>query len=112
MTDWVAIIISVVSLAVAVCTVTLNKRSAVAAEDSAVSAGHSADAAKASAESANRVAEAEINRDHEMYRPQSTRTEFYTVGGKSGATVLFSLDYSATELSVPSHIPCRKRSAS
>lgn len=75
----IAIAISVVALAVAGWNAFSDTRSAVAAEDSAVSARQSADSARASADSAARVAQLEVDRDHEAYRPAMPRPSDFVI---------------------------------
>ncbi|MGW4943441.1 hypothetical protein ACWEOZ_17855 [Actinoplanes sp. NPDC004185] len=74
----IAIVISAVAIGVSVWTGLSNKRSAVAAEQALVAAEKAADASAASARSAAQVAKAELERDHESYRPRGVR-EFVLV---------------------------------
>ncbi|SDT74267.1 hypothetical protein [Actinoplanes derwentensis] len=71
-----ALFISLVALAVAWWNGNSARRSADAAEGAQQAADRSADAAKDSAEAARQVASAELERDHESYRPDLSQAKF------------------------------------
>ena len=91
-----AVVISLGALGVALWQGSSNRRSAVAAEDSAVTsrqaadyARESAEHAKASAEAADRVAQSEVGRDHETYRPMVPHQFTRVANPRTGKDNLF-----------------------
>jgi hypothetical protein len=75
-TDWLTAAVAVAALVASTLALWYNHRSAKAAEVSAQVAQDSAAAAKTSADAAERVAQAELDRDHEMYRPGDPEPRF------------------------------------
>lgn len=103
MTDWLALGLSAVALAVAIWTGVANRRSANSAERSELTAKDSLkvaeqarDDAKRSADSAAAVEQVEKDRNHEMFKPSAIQEDF-TIENHNGdglwCTLTLDRDY-------------------